>query len=308
MTLRVPRRGFALLAILWTLVGISVLALGASAIARTSLATAKNRVTMTSLQWRAEGCLACARASLDQTFTKIPPSDVIAAWDTLDAILRHSDYFTDTQCTVDARAVGDAIDINTIDAERLHRGLVIAGVYPSRADSLVAALLDWRDDDDVARPTGAERAWYTRAARIPPRDSQFANIAELQHVRGFEHFADTLRLFTTERGRIALSHAPIPVLATLPGMTPDALAVITSLRARHERATDFLALGGRLGADARQELLAHYQELNRSATVEPDGWILTVSVQDSSSALTGSVRVRLARAGTRVAIMSQWSS
>ncbi|NUO62128.1 MAG: hypothetical protein HOQ30_09335 [Gemmatimonadaceae bacterium] len=58
------RRGFALPAVLWVIVGVSAISLAGTLAARESVATAQNRVDHTRAAWRAEGCLEIARAAI----------------------------------------------------------------------------------------------------------------------------------------------------------------------------------------------------------------------------------------------------
>jgi general secretion pathway protein K len=297
------RRGFALLIVLWVMVGIAVLALAAMLTGRSALATAKNRTELSAAQWRAEGCIERVRAAAHEALTSIQPDAVIAVWDSLDRVLVSSPLIVNTSCTITARAVGAALNMNTADATALNRLFVALGIRPARADSLTDALLDWRDADSLARPLGVERSWYIAAHRVPPRDSDFVDPRELLLVRGFEHFADTITMFGVEPARIPLGHAPLPVLASLPGFTPEALIRVSDLRTRRVRLPELIALSGTLPKDARETLIAHYAELSRQTTPEPEGWIVAAQVTGGSPAVTAITEVYLARAGTRVAVL-----
>jgi type II secretory pathway pseudopilin PulG len=297
------RQGFALMVVLWVMVGIGILALAVALAGRNALATASNRTALTSARWRAEGCAERVRAASNAALTEVHPDAVIAVWDSLDRVIATSPLMTNTSCTIISRAVGSALDINTADATELSRLFAALHIGPARADSLTDALLDWRDADTLPRPLGAERSWYIAAHRLVPRDSAFADIRELLLVRGFEHFGDTLNVFGTEIGRLALAHAPLPVLASLPGFTVEALTRVSDLRAHHQRLPELIALSATLPKDARETLIAHYAELTRGTTPEPEGWIVTVSVKEGTPQVTSTLELYLARAGTRVAVL-----
>src|SRR5688572_14206189 len=63
-TAPVPRRGFALLAVLWVMVSAAALGLTLSLAAREAVATARNRTAAARAMWRAEGCLERSRAAI----------------------------------------------------------------------------------------------------------------------------------------------------------------------------------------------------------------------------------------------------
>lgn len=300
---RFTRRGFALLVVLWVMVGIGVLALAAALTGRQAIGTASNRVALTTAHWRSEGCVERMRAAAHQALTSVHPDAVIAVWDSLDRVLATSPFLTGTSCTITPRAVGAGLNINTADPSELHRFFAALNIGPSRADSLTDALLDWRDGDTVSRALGAERQWYRAQHRLTPRDSAFADPREILLVRGFEQFSDTIALLTTEDGRLPLAHTPLPVLAALPGFTPEALARVAELRARHERLPELIALSGTLPKNARETLIANYPELARRTTPEPEGWIVSVEVTSGTPAVIATTEVYLARAGTRVAVL-----
>src|SRR5207237_10440876 len=88
-------------------------------------------------------------------------------------------------------------------------------------DSLVDALLDWRDPDQVPRPFGDESSGN--------RNGPLADVWELHYVRGFtDSLVGTLAPFLPTRGvgAINLNAAPPEVLASLPGMTEEAIRMV----------------------------------------------------------------------------------
>lgn len=61
------------------------------------------------------------------------------------------------------------MNVKSADSLQLHQ-LFGVSLPSGAADSLAAALLDWRDADREPRASGAERDWYPRAHSTPPRD------------------------------------------------------------------------------------------------------------------------------------------
>ncbi len=290
-------RGFALLAVLWTLIGVATLALTVQLAARASVGAARNRADAARAAWLAEGCAERGRAAIAAALRA--SRDDASAWDRVPGALSRSPLAEG--CDVAARAAGAALDINHADAETLRRLMLHLGARPAEADSLADALLDWRDADGEPRPYGAEAPQY--AGRRPPRNGPLAHPDELLRVRGFGRFAGLDTLLGTEPGRIPLGHAPSAVIASLPGFTPEALARIRDARGRGEAAGDLTAIAAVLSASAREEMRAHLTELNAMTSPQPEAWILTARARKGAPALTAVVELRLVRAGERAAVV-----
>ena len=296
------RDGFALIAVLWVLVGVSALALMAQLAARESVAAARNRAELAAAAWRAEGCSERARAAVAAALraarSEGPSGE---SWDRIPGSIAESPLAVGCDLTV--RAAGAALDANTADSQTLHRFFAAMGVAPEAADSLADALMDWRDPDHDPRPSGAEAGAYLRAGRAPPRDGPFAATAEIRRVRGFANLPGVDTLMGVEDAKAPLGHAPIPVLAALPGFTPQALARVAELRMRGEAVPDALGLGGSLAEGARNELQRNAQELVGLTTRTPDAWIVTARARVGTPPVTAALEVRLVRAGDRAAVV-----
>ena len=306
------KRGFALLAVLWVIVGLAGLALGVSLAARNAIASSHNRTDIARATWRARDCAERARAAISEFLLAPPERDArgLSGWSALDAAVPASPMVTSVQCGVRLHVMGDRIDINHADAEMLGAALRQIGVQASKIDSMVDALLDWRDVDDVPRPLGAERAWYVLHGRFVPRDGPFEDVRELARVRGFEDMPGLDSIFGVETGRIALVHAPLSVIAALPGLGAEAIGRIAEERARGERPEDLTAIAAALSPDARRLMLSRYADLVHDATVEPDAWIVQGRAAAGSPAVAVVVEMKLVRAGNRAAIvrMRVWTA
>jgi general secretion pathway protein K len=306
---RAARRGFVLLAVLWVMVGVTALGLALTLAARRVIAAARNRRAATAAEWVAEDCLERSRAVIaDALGAQTPAADgARRGWRALDDVLRDAPLLTARGCDVRLRGAGWALDVNAADAEQLVRFFTALGVPTWRADSLVDAVLDWRDPDEVSRPAGAERAWYAGQGRRAPRDGPFANVRELARVRGLEVWSGALAgldtLVGVEPGRIDLNRAPLAVLASLPGLGAEALARLAEHRVRGAPVADVLALSAELSPSARAALVARYADLVRLTTTEPDAWIVTSRARAGQPSITAAIEVRFVRAGTRAAIV-----
>ena len=303
------RAGFALLAVLWIIIATSSLGLAITLAARESLAAARNRTSATRALWRAHDCLERTRATiadvLDGAAAHIAQGT--SPWATLDSLVVRSASVSGVQCRVDLRATAITIDVNTADEEMIRASLRAAGVAAARGDSMIDALLDWRDADDVPRAFGAERLWYAQARRLTPRNGPLSSTREIALVRGFGIDPALDSLFGVESGRTFLARAPLAVIAGLPGMGEEALARIAERRARGREAVDLVAFAAELSPASRAVLLARYAELTRLTSTEPDAWIATARGRDEGSPVSAVVELRLVRAGARAAIIRRRS-
>ena len=300
---RTTRAGFALLAVLWAMVGIAALGMAASLSARRAVATTHNRIALVKAGWQAEGCLERARAAIAEALRdeRAHPMGPLPPWRALADVVDRSSVVASRACELSVRPAGAGVDLNTADKEALDRLLAYLRIPKSQADSLRDAMLDWRDADDIARASGAEGDWYAAEGRHLPRNGPFADVRELARVRGSEVIAGRDSLWTAEPGRIPVDLAPLAVLATLPGMTEEALGRLAEQRMRGEPFHDVLRLTATLSPAARDSILTRYPELVGRVTADPDAWILTSTgrVRGVQSVL----EVRLVRAGSRAAIV-----
>jgi general secretion pathway protein K len=303
------RAGFALLAVLWIILAAASLGLTISFAARESVAAARNRGSATRAMWHAHDCLERTRAAIGEALegTAEQLSQGPSPWLALDTVVARSALASRTSCSIELRPTGITLDVNTADEEMLRASLRSAGIGLTRVDSMTDALLDWRDADDVPRPLGAERAWYGESRRAAPRNGAFGSERELALVRGFEADPVVHTLLGVESGRIFLARAPLAVLAGLPGMGEEALARIGERRSRNAEALELIALASELSRQARESFLAHYAELARLTTSEPDTWIATARGRDGRSSVTPVIEARLVRAGTRAAVVRRRS-
>ena len=303
-SLRGRNEGFALISVLWILIGLSALGLAANLAAREAVASARNRADLGAAGWRAEACLERARAAISDALAAArnePPGATV--WGRMDRVIAETPVLAGMDCAVEMRAAGAALDANAADDETLRRLFVVLGRSPAGADSLADALADWRDADDAPRPFGTEADWYRAARRPLPRNGPFADAREVLRVRGFDGLPGIDTLLSAEPGRVPLMHAAPAVLASLPGLGPEAAARVAEMRLRGDRVTDLAAFVGSLSPTGREQALRRFPELVGAAVTEPEAWIVTargaVGVPPAISAL----EVRLVRAGDRAAIV-----
>jgi type II secretory pathway component PulK len=304
MTRRSSDRGFALISVLWILVGISALAMMAGLAGREAVASARNRADLADAAWRAEGCLERARAAISRALKEARDDGPGGGtWGRMDRVVAESPLLAGSGCDVAMLAAGAALDVNAAPDDAIHRALTAHGVTAARADSLVDALADWRDADDLPRARGAERAWYAANRRPAPRDGPVADGREIARVRGFDGVPDLGGILSTEPGRVPLGHAPPAVLASLPGFSPEAVARVVEMRGRGQVAGDLAAIPGALSPGARDALLRRFNEFVAAATAEPEAWIARARAGVGTPPAVSVVEVRLVRGGERAAIV-----
>jgi type II secretory pathway component PulK len=293
------------LAVLWVLVSATVLALGATLIGREAFDAARNRVNAERAFWRAEDCLARSRATIDNLLSDAAtPDRASSVWRSLDKLVAEQPVLDTNECRVELTAAGARIDIN--GPESILRAS-LAFLYGMNSEPLVDAILDWRDPDATPRPLGAEAAWYATQVRAPPRNDSFADVRELSRVRGFETVVGVDSIFSVEPGRISIANASAPVLAGVPGFTPETVERIERLRNSGIQVTDLLALTSGISQISADSLIARFPDISRLTTLEPDAWILTSRGMVGLPADTAVVEIRIVRAFGRASIMRRRS-
>ncbi len=122
------------------------------------------------------------------------------------------------------------VDINHADAILLSALIRTVGTEPIDAGRVAAAIVDWRDVDDLRQPTGgAEDPDYTEAGRTyGAKNAPFETLAELQQVLGMTHqlYVEVLPYVTIHSGRALPDQAYAPA-AVLTAMGLDAERVQT---------------------------------------------------------------------------------
>lgn len=116
------------------------------------------------------------------------------------------------------------LDINSAQEDTLFNLMVNHGLSPSDAELLAAAILDWRDPDDLERVNGAEVEAYERAGlAVGPANRPFMMKAELLQVLGmpFELYRQIDRGITvfSKASLPDLGFAPVEALMALEGIT-----------------------------------------------------------------------------------------
>ncbi|HET7586182.1 MAG TPA: hypothetical protein VFK13_14815 [Gemmatimonadaceae bacterium] len=294
------------MATLWIIVMLGLIGLALSVVSRDALNASRNRIGAIQAFWNAEDCIARAHLAADSAAHAGEGDPSLRAWEMVDILAaKELPYRRGVAWTLSFQPAGATLDLNTADTALL--GRVMARLGLRQANALVDALLDWRDGDDTLRPHGAERKWYIDAGRIPPRNGPLADIRELRAVKGFEHLSGLDSVFGVRSGRVVINRAPLVVVGALPGFGDEAVGRIADLRARGIWLTKLEDLESDISPAAREELIAHAEELAHVATMLPEEWILTCRGTSAASPVVVIVEERLARSGRRVAVVHRRS-
>lgn len=233
-------RGVALLLVLWALVLLGTLALGFSWSMRTEALAARNGIDEARAYFQARTGVSRAIALL----ASLPSDNVLAS----------EIAGEDGDASYDVRVESESgkVDVNLVKEDVLLEMLRKGGLPEEEAESVRDAILDWRDEDDVARPRGAERPEYARIAEpVTPRNGKFRSVEELSYVKGVTkefHRTFLSRVFTVHgnTAQVNFLRAPEIVLRSLPGISTEAAERIVARRAEETpiTAADLAAMVG----------------------------------------------------------------
>ncbi len=214
----VPRlqNGFALILVIWALVLLVSLASGFSYAVRHEVRAAADLETTA----RAE---AAATGALHAAVLKLGDRDPDNVWQA-DGRSRPVRW-PDATIGVTVSSESGRIDINRAPRNLLF-GLFRQFYSAEEAQALTAALLDWRDNDGVQRPGGAERRQYAAIGQRGPANAPFSSVRELRQVIGFsrqvlETVAGYLTVYSGTP-RIDAANADLVTLLSVPGIDRDA--------------------------------------------------------------------------------------
>jgi len=277
------RRGFALLAGLWTLTAVTVLTGAAITVARLGSATTRNRILLARAGWAREACVEILHARYAQA----------ASIRALDSV----DLGRGTWCTASLEDPAVKLNLNLADRQALVTVLQTIVHRPAAVDSLADALLDWRDLDTVPRPLGDESSGN--------RNGPLADVWELRYVRGFtDSLVAKLAPYLTTRGTgpINVNAAPREVLAALPGITEETVRMITMHRGTAP-VPNADALAGLLSPGARAVLLASYPEFVRAVVFAPPQLVGVVTGGVRGTPITARVTLATVPVAGRLAVI-----
>jgi len=156
------------------------------------------------------------------------------------------------------------LDINDANEQTLLTLFSNNGLDPDAAEQLAAAILDWRDADDMERPNGAELDRYEHAGlEVGPGDRPFIMTEELLQVLGmswdlYTQLEPGISVFSNA-GLPEAAYAPWQALLALPDMNEqDAKSFVT------ERQSEETLTGAGLALPSGQVAMARGRGLTYS--------------------------------------------
>lgn len=209
-------RGIALIAVLGFLTAMSLIVLSVTTAARTAITGSARHLARLQADATIDSGIDLALTQLMSAQMLLPP--VLNTPQQL-AIGGYT-------VTVSARPESAKVDLNYADVTLLTGLFHAAGADNDAASALAAAVLDWRDGDDLLHLNGAEAKEYSAAGlKYDPANKNFESIDELRLVLGMtdEMFA-CLRGDVTvlaQSANVDLAHASA-LVRQASGVNPDA--------------------------------------------------------------------------------------
>lgn len=211
---RAGGRGIALIAVLWLVLLLSVIAGSLLMLTRTELGLSRNLMLAAQARALAEGGVHLAAHAL------LNP-DPAARW-----IADGRPYRVEMETgnlEIAVQDVAGLIDLNAAPPELLAGLFQAAGIDADEADTLADRLADWRDPDDERRPKGAEAGDYdTDGPEIRVGNAPFLTPDEAQRVPGmtaelWNRVAPAFTVYSRRPG-VNPSTAPRLALIAVPGI------------------------------------------------------------------------------------------
>jgi len=220
--------GIALVLALWLTVLLTVLASGFAFSMRSEALATRNAVSLARARALADG-------AVERTAFELSRPRMNASWTTDGQPHR----WNDGDASIVATAVDEAarIDINSAPDPFMKSLLMVdGGTDDATATALVDAIADWRDPDDLKRPSGAEAPDYQAAGlKYVPSNAPFETIDELSRVLGmtpaiYQRIAPLITVYSHQPG-VNPATADRNVLLALPNATPEAVDAYIQQRA-----------------------------------------------------------------------------
>ena len=220
-----PQRGFIIVAVLWMLAALAVLASIYSVYASNSAAASHGTDDRLQSEASALAGVELVAAQLTAAAVKTrPPFGAFA--------LR----LGRSKISVSYRSEGARIDLNAAPKELLSGLFLTVGLDANRAAYCADRIIGWRKKGNLGADDDEAFAYRSAGYSYPPRQAPFQNVRELSLVLGLsdEIVRRILPFVTVFNGRpeIDVASAAPEVLASLPGMDPQLLHEILAQRER----------------------------------------------------------------------------
>lgn len=175
------------------------------------------------------------------------------------------------------------IDINSATSTLLHQVLLHAPLETQAQIELENAILDWRDDDEITRPFGAEKTEYkAEKLNYAPRNKPFRSLEELQMVRGlnadvFAWMQPIFTVYAAGQTEVDFNLASRDVLNVLPEIDVNLLDAY--FLARQQAILNHASMPKLPRIENATQAMSQDIESTTEAEVVPDISVVTVIVE-----------------------------
>lgn len=214
-----PREaGFILVLVIWIALLLSILVMGLAWSGRSHL-----RLTSSRIESAKAEAVADAGAHLAVLWLAAAQQDpAVAPRLPVDGTPRFCSLPGRGMVALSVQDEGGRVNLNLAQERTLAVLFAGLGADPEQATRMADLIADYRDADEVRRPSGAEKPEYAAAGRtLGPRNAPFDTVAELHQVLGVDH---------------ALVAAAIPYLtvhSTSAGLDPQTVSPALAAVIRH---------------------------------------------------------------------------
>ncbi|HMB61261.1 MAG TPA: hypothetical protein VKN35_15215 [Xanthomonadales bacterium] len=217
MNLRAAQSGVALIMVLWILLLVTI---SSSAF---TLMSRMDQLEAHTVLWSTRARLA-AEAGLNMAVLGLRDPEDEQRW--VPDGRPYEILFDDATIEIMVTDERGKVNINSANEETLIRLFVSNGLDDAQAEQLAAAVLDWTDEDELVRPSGAEEGEYTSAGyQVGPANREFIMVEELLQVLGlpwevYQKMEPGLTVWSDDKLPNA-AYAPVESLLALPDMSQE---------------------------------------------------------------------------------------
>lgn len=226
------QRGLALIMVLWMLTLLMIMA------SSFALTIRRETAVLTDVKALAQA-RALAEGGINIAMLNLLPLDEKLRWRSDGSLYEIT--FADAPIRIRISDESGKIDINFADPVILRNVFSSLGLEEALLDQLIAAIIDWRDPDDIQTPQGAEKEQYQKAGlSYTPANKPFETVDELQMVLGmtpaFYKQLEPLLTVYSKSNSVNPAKASREVLLHLPNATPEQVDTYLQQRIENARA------------------------------------------------------------------------